>query len=312
MKSISIFFVLLGTLSVQAQIRYLEEIFTDDELVQTEFIYSNGPTEHFDNIEVNAYTFRNPDDDDIIKPVVIVIAGNGFPIEALAGNARSFARMGYLPIVCNFRSTLDTLPTVKSEAYYARETYRGVQDLNALYRYIAENVIELKANKNLIFISAASIGAATAMHSVTTGLTDEYGLGPIDSFGVATTKSYKVRAVQCYKGAVLTEVTDWIPMQFIHGSCDETVPIDEGHLKSEPELNYLYGPLTIIPQLIAEDVKFEAFFTCGGNHFTALFPDGEIEKLGAEFFVRIMRNRTLRGIEIIELLDEDCGLPFCD
>ena len=44
MKSISIFFVLLGTLSVQAQIRYLEEIFTDDELVQTEFIYSNGPT----------------------------------------------------------------------------------------------------------------------------------------------------------------------------------------------------------------------------------------------------------------------------
>jgi len=312
MKSISIFFVLLGALSVQAQIRYLQEIFTDDELVQTEFIYSNGPTEHFDNIDVNAYTFRNPDDDDVIKPVVIVVAGNGFPIEALEGNARSFARMGYLSIVCNFRSTLDTIPSVKSEEYYARETYRGTQDLNALYRYIAENVFELKANKNLIFISAASIGAATAIHSVTTGLTDEYGLGPIDSFGVATTKSYKVRAIQCYKGAVLTEVEDWIPMQFIHGSCDETVPINEGHLKSEPELNFLYGPLTIIPQLIADDVKFEAFFTCGGDHYTALFPDGEVEKLGAEFFVRIMRNKDLRGIEIIELLDEDCGLPFCD
>jgi hypothetical protein len=313
MKSIAIFFLVL-TGPVFGQIRYLNDIFPDSLLVREDFIYASGPTAFSGEVDIPAYRIYNTDDVVLMKPVVIILGSNNTSIDLLEDKARAYARKGYLSVVANYRTNLDTIPPdLYTALYYETEVYRGMQDMHALCRYLAVNGTALGANRNLIFFSGSSLGAVIAWQSFLSPMPSDYGLGDLESIGVETVINYRVKGIQMIRGAAYYMPDTLLPVQFVHGTCDDKVPINEGYFKGVSTLNYMFGPLHLLPSFSAASVGYEALIDCGGGHNDLFYDEpGLIENEGAFFFLRTMKSKPLRGKIIYPGDGDSCGYGFCD
>jgi hypothetical protein len=216
-------------------------------------------TEDFIGRETRLYfDLYEPADDSIIyRPLVITVFGGSFVVGRrnwidMQAFGDSLAHYGYVVASIDYR--LGYNPVLSGEI--TRAAYRATQDINAAIRYFKANYKTHGIDTTNIFLLGSSAGSIA---SLTSAFLDEEerpdityaqdnnlnDLGCINCSGGYNNHTNSVAGVIALWGGMnnpaYIDSNDSIPVCFIHGKKDNTIPYDKGHVYKAQFMPYIFG-----------------------------------------------------------------------
>ena len=203
------------------------------------------------------------------RPLLIYAFGGGFLIglrnqPPIPQFCEHFARLGYVVASIDYRIGFTTTSTGSAE----RAVYRGVQDLRAAMRYLAQFSDGYGIDTTMLFLTGSSAGCFSALHS--TFMTDAqrpqgtYGIllepddmGCSDCSGNTYLDNRQIRPKGIINnwGAILDTALidpsayDNVPVISFHGTDDLIVPYNSGSPFSYPVFPVVQGSAPIHQRL---------------------------------------------------------------
>ena len=250
MSSKKLILVIIISLGISQDIRYLDEVFESVQKTE-DLVYGNAPDLPFWFLfEWNTYDIDldmdiyEPEGDTLSnRPVIIFIHTGSFfsgtnELDDVVDLSISAAKRGYVAISINYRLGLNIISTYSGE----RAVYRAVQDGGAAIRYLREFPEEFGINPDQIFMWGTSAGALVALHLSYLDNDDRpdatYGGGGDPDLGcpICEGNDYvhdpKPNAIVSCWGAIglldWIDADDTVPAIMFHGTLDPIVPFNSG------------------------------------------------------------------------------------
>jgi acetyl esterase/lipase len=277
----------LNAVSLSAQCgnqRYVDPIFP--QVARTEDLwYANAdPYGLFGGQNLYLDLYEPVGDTLAARPVIVYLHGSGF----LVGDKRQppipdwaeyYARRGYVVVSVGYRLGFN----VSSGASAERAVFRGVQDLRAALRMLAEYRQGFRLSLDHFFTAGSSAGCFAGLHSAFMQEADRPGstygilLEPSDlGCGDCSGNQYlgnqpvPVRGIVNYWGAIGD--TNWIdanervPVLSVHGTSDAVVPFAQGYPFSLPIFPTVQGSLLIHRRLTHLGIPSQLVSLYGAGH----------------------------------------------
>lgn len=245
-----------GLLTSQFQRHYpacLPQVYERVVYQQGALLYNGQPQDLSLDMYV-PYDLYSTNDPNQKRPLLVIVHGGGF----LGGNADFFSTLallyseiGYVVASINYRlgvadgvNSLDQFCGHEQEVFAAM--YRGAQDTRTALQFLYDHAGEYHIDRENIFALGHSAGAINVLNAALLDAGElpynfESILGPLPPHP-------PVRAYIPWAGAVATlemiDADEDTPMFFIHGTCDNLVPYDEGNLIC-PDLPFGFGARAI-------------------------------------------------------------------
>ena len=289
MNKLLLILILLFSILISQDVRYLDEIF--DEVIKTEdVVYANAPDLPFwfwlesntVDIDLDMDIYEPAGDTLTNRPVIIFAHTGSFfsghnETDDMVDLAISAAKRGYVAISINYRLGLNIISTYSGE----RAVYRAVQDGGAAIRYLREFPEEFGINPDTIFMWGSSAGALIALHL--SYLDDDnrptatYGGGGDPDLGcpICEGNDYahdpKPNAIVSCWGAIgdldWIDPDDTVPAIMFHGTSDLIVPFNSGlPFTLNIALPIVYGSNLIHDRLNEVEIENELYFEEGEPH----------------------------------------------
>tara|TARA_B110000438_G_scaffold225051_1_gene219048 strand:- start:109 stop:1257 length:1149 start_codon:yes stop_codon:yes gene_type:complete len=285
----TLFFIVLLSLFLSQEIRYLDEVF--DDVVKTEdVIYGNAPDLPFlflfewntFDIDLDMDIYEPQGDTEAQRPVIVFLHAGSFfsghnELDDVVSLSISAAKRGYVAVNINYRLGLNIISTYSGE----RAVYRGVQDASAAVRYLREFHQDLRIDPDKIFLWGSSAGSFISLHlaysdenerpTSTYGSGSDPDLGCINCSGNNYSHNSKPNAIVSCWGAIgdldWIDFDDNIPAILFHGTSDIIVPYDYGlPFTINIALPIVYGSSQIHEQLSAFNIENELYLEDGEPH----------------------------------------------
>lgn len=248
MQKIVLLLVFLWSAGLQAQTRYLNEVF-DSVSTTLDVFYgtatnASGGT---DSLRMDFY-FPANDPNPTNRPVIIWAHGGSFVSGSRTSSeivpfAQRFAKRGFVCVSISYRLGLDGFPP--NQQIVLRSVIRAVQDGKGVVRFLRANAATYGIDTTKIFFGGSSAGAITALHIGYLSTLQEFqleadsslitGLGGLEGGNSAAPGySSKIHGVINLCGAIGEKV--WIesgdiPVVSVHGDADQTVPYGTAEIK---------------------------------------------------------------------------------
>ena len=296
-------FFLFGT-NVLAQscdpVRYIDPIFEVTTTFGVEY-QTARPYGSFFNQPYRLDIYEPTDDTLSHRPVVVFQFGGGFLIgDKLLPPAPAFcsywAERGYVAVSINYRLGFSALNQGSAE----RAVYRGVQDLQASLRFLAEFRETYGIDTGNIIVSGNSAGAFSTLHNAFMepsqvpasyqgfgiGL-DSYSLGGLFDSGndYWNTEEVRTHGVIANWGAILDTSfigdtpDDWVPTILFHGTNDDLVPYVEGAPFDSPFFPNVYGSVPMNQRLDNTSIPHKFVPLIGAGHEPELLNDAYLDTI---------------------------------
>lgn len=241
MQRIVLLLSLLWSASLQAQTRYLDEVF--DSVTTTLDVFYGTATNasgSTDSLRMDFY-FPANDPNPTNRPVIIWAHGGSFingsrTSSEIVPFAERFAKRGFVCVSISYRLGLDGFPP--NQQIVLRSVIRAVQDGKGVVRFLRANADTYGIDTTKIFFGGSSAGAILALHAGYLSSNQEFqleadsslitGLGGLEGGNSAAPGySSKVHGIINLCGALGEKV--WIesgdiPVVSVHGDDDQTVP----------------------------------------------------------------------------------------
>ncbi len=277
MKKIIFCCLVLQGLFVNAQNRYLSEVFSSVNKTSNVTFSTNIPTVRVTNIFGNRLAnedsygqatatlrmdiYQPVGDTNTNRPVIIFAFGGGFvngsrTESSMIKLCEAYAKRGFVTATIDYRLGMN----LSDEELSKRAVYRATQDGRSAVRFFRKNAATYKVDPNKIFISGHSAGAFLALHNIyldkdserpasTRSYFGRADLGGLDAIGDNKTYSNgsaisgKANGAISFAGAVgsvdYIENSSDVPAAYFHSVNDGTVPYNSGEPFSA--LNWLPG-----------------------------------------------------------------------
>lgn len=245
-----------GLLTSQFQRHYpacLPQVYERVVYEQGALLYNGQPQDLTMDLYV-PYDLYSTNDPNQKRPLLVIVHGGGF----LGGNADFFsplallyAEIGYVVASINYRlgvatgvNSLDQFCGHEEEVFAAM--YRGAQDTRTALQFLYDHADAYHIDREHIFALGHSAGAINVLNAAHLDADElpynfESTLGPLPPHP-------PVRAYIPWAGALTTldmiDGDEDTPMFFIHGTCDNLVPYNEGNLIC-PDLPFGFGARAI-------------------------------------------------------------------
>lgn len=260
-------FVCLLTLSVSAQSRYQDSVYTVNVATHT---YAEKAS---DSLQLDLYI---PDDNrETARPLLLYVHGGGFSGGQRNGSGidrfcRAIAARGYAV------ATISYTLVMKGQSFGCDqpapnkiETFRLTgQDVARATRFLLNEQGRFGIDPTKVVLAGSSAGAEAILHTAywpATRTVDGQALLPLD---------FRYAGAISMAGALVS--LDWvtaasaIPTQFFHGTCDDLVPYGFAphHYCDVSESGYLplYGAEAIADRLRALGKPYYLYTVCQGRH----------------------------------------------
>lgn len=277
-------------LSAFSQCRFIDRVFPN--IVRNDnVVYGNAPqitpvfiTEatttnidlHVDILEPQGDTMQH-------RPVIIMAYAGGFftgtkNTDDMQALADTFAHHGYVTCSMQYRLFFNGFSPASAE----RAVYRGVQDVDALIRFLIENDPTYHIDSTQIFFIGSSAGAFAGLHHIfmdesersasTYSGTFQPDLGCKSCSGNNFNHQASIKAMASCWGAIGD--TNWInqaehnvPLILFHGDADPIVPYDYGYpFVINVAMPQVHGSYNINQRLNNENIVHEFYTGLGGGH----------------------------------------------
>lgn len=293
--------------------RYIDELFP--QVARTEVVYQRADAYDAFNLNIPqnySLDIYQPVGDLLTnRPVIFFSFGGAY----LIGDKRQppipdyceyFAKRGYVVVALNYRIGFNTTSGGSAE----RAVYRGVQDLRAAMRYMAQNQAAYRIDLSNVFATGTSAGCVSALHSAYAdaneypasirgnGILEPGDLGCVDCSGNNdyNNQAIPLKAVINHWGAIAD--TAWIngnaniPILHIHGDQDAAVPYRYGRPFQLPIWPMLHGSYNIHHRMLNTGRKSVLKTLFGAGHEPELTNSAYTDTMkwyGRDFLWEIMR-----------------------
>jgi acetyl esterase/lipase len=291
------FIVLIFQISLKAQHRYTDSLFTAVQTDQDR-IYATAPEltnpyvgeSSTTNINLKMDIYQ-PKGDTLTKRPVLIVAHGGAFISGTKENddmvafCKLFAEKGYVTATIQYRLGMNPVSEISGE----RAVYRGVQDGRAAIRYIKSIAKELKIDTDYVYFLGSSAGAFMALHNSFMNHNSERpagtykishfpptpddgpDLGNLDAIASNLHYGAQANAIISLWGALadttLIQSSDsTFPVLLVHGTNDQVVPFKVGSPFNLSSLSPVYGSYPISKRLAHLDFQYETYFVKGAGH----------------------------------------------
>lgn len=312
-------FLFLSTTTAYAQDcnsqRYLSEVFPDVTVTSSIQFGAADPYGIIGSQNL-LLDFYAPSGDVLEKrPLIIYAFGGGFligtrfqpPIPQFCAH---FARLGYVVAAIDYRIGFNTASTGSAE----RAVYRGVQDLRAAMRYLAQFSADLGIDTTNIFLTGSSAGCFSALHS--TFMTDaqrpqgtygillepnDMGCSNCSGNNYLNNREIRPKGIINNWGAILDTALisptafDNVPVISFHGTEDLIVPYNSGSPFSYPLFPVVQGSVPIHQRLNNLGITNQFVSLTGEGHEPWLLNAALLDTVyrhSAPFLYDIMRPQT--------------------
>jgi poly(3-hydroxybutyrate) depolymerase len=212
-----------------------------------------------------------------LRPLILMVHGGGL----ISGDkinytrvCKEFAKRGFVAATINYRLGLNCATDTISEE---KAKYRAQQDINAAFRFVAQNAITLRVDTAWMFIGGGSAGSVASLGVVyisqaewnvfTPGL--QSLLGDLNNSGNNLTNTFSIKGIFNDWGAMLKESmqpTEMLPMVSFHGDADSTVAVDSSFGGGCIHVDKSYGSRAMHHLLITNGVCSDLSVRPGGGH----------------------------------------------
>lgn len=345
MKKIILFTVTILSFSIYAQSncesqRYVTEVFSDHTFEGAIQYGSDDPYGLISNQNLYLDVYQPLGDTLDKRPVIVHQFGGGYLIgwrsePNIPTFADEYTKRGFVFISIDYRIGFNPLDANSAE----RAVYRGILDLKAALRFIADNADTYGIDTNNIFLTGTSAGSISAMGQTymdegdrppsTYGSTFEpANLGCIDCTGNNNHNNQEVTVhgiINNWGAVVDTSVInisddpkDNVPLISFHGTDDNAVFYTEGAPFSVPYFPNMQGSFLIHKRMETQGIKNKLVPLVGSGHEPQLLnPDitDTILKYACPFLVEIMQGEMtpISGDATVCLNDENTyTVPLID
>ncbi len=283
---ISIFALQLLALSVAAQLCTTDNrfsnnpYFTDAQISsQLNVTYANAIdwTGSSVALKLDAYYPTLAVDTLPLRPLIVMVHGGGLVSGDKINYTRvckEFAKRGFVAVTINYRLGLNCATDTISEE---KAKYRAQQDINAAFRFVAENAPLLRVDTSWLFIGGGSAGSVGSLGVVYISQAEWNAftpslqplLGNLNTSGNSLTNTYSIKGLFNDWGAMLKasiEQTEMLPMVSFHGDADSTVSIDSSFGGGCIHVDKSYGSRALHTLLTSNGICSDLSVKIGGGH----------------------------------------------
>lgn len=265
------------------------------------------------------------------RPFIIFAFGGGF----LGGDKRqpnipefceTFAKRGYVVAAIDYRTGFNVILSSSAE----RAVYRGVQDLRAATRFLAQQENVYRIDTSRLIYTGTSAGCFSGLHSAFMSIPEipssyrgtsfeSDNLGHIDSSGNNYYFNQELRpmAILNQWGAILdTSFIDYgkfdsVPVISFHGDNDNAVPYNVGHPFAYPVFPTVYGSNPIHQQLNRLGIPNKLVTLSGYGHEPQLANvdlRDTIFKHGTAFLSDLLKPKTINIVGDLTICRGDTAI----
>lgn len=303
-----------GTLSAQCgSQRYLDAVFPQVNRTEN-ILYANAdPYGIIGGQDFYLDLYEPAGDTLAARPLIVFLHGSGFLVGDKAQPpipdwAEYFARRGYVVASVGYRLGFNLTSGQSAE----RAVYRGVQDLRAALRFLAEFRQTYRLSLDHIVTAGTSAGCFAGLHSAFMQEADRpnstYGiflepqdLGCADCSGnqFFNNQQVPVLGILNYWGAIgdtiWIDAAEQIPVLSIHGTADVVVPYQTGYPFSLPIFPTVQGSASITQRLVNLGIPNQLVTLYGAGHEPELTDNAYLDTLyeaTVPFLYDLMRPNT--------------------
>jgi len=187
---------------------------------------------------------------------------------------KEFAKRGFVAVTIDYRLGLNCNTDTISEE---KAKYRAQQDINAAFRFVAQNASLFRVDKSWMFIGGGSAGSVASLGVVYISQAEwntftpslQPLLGNLNNSGNNLTNIFSIKGVFNDWGAMLKasmQPTEMLPMVSFHGDADSTVSIDSAYGGGCIHVDKSYGSRAMHNLLISNGVCSDLSVKRGGGH----------------------------------------------
>lgn len=316
LNRIIISILLLMSVNLQAQIRYLDDLFESEKL-DTSIVYAEVNALKFpylseDKTEVKELlmdVYQPKGDIKRNRPCILIVHGGAFMIghrteRNIVGIAEDMARKGYVTASIDYRIGFNSV----SGESATRALYRSIQDTKSAIRYLKANHKTFGIDTSLVFTFGTSAGSIAAMHAAYLEEDECYkfpamikDLGCLSCSGNTLKPKGEPCAIANLWGAIVdTSIINKgknIPIISFHGMEDKVVSPDSINPFKLSFLPALVGTNLITPRLKnlrinTEYYKFNSGHAPWGAFRTTPVYDTIIDKTTLFFYNYLQQNSS--------------------
>ena len=294
--------------------RYIEEVFSNYTLQSGIYFGSADPYGLVSNQDLYLDIYMPAGDTLSKRPVIVHKFGGGYAIgwrsePNIPAFAEEYTKRGYVFISIDYRLGFNPLESASAE----RAVYRGIQDLRAALRYIAQNANTYGIDTSHIFLTGTSAGSISALGQTYMNETDrpnstfgtflepaDLGCSNCSGNNYFNQQEVKIHGIINNWGAVLdtslidiiTDPADNVPVISFHGTNDNAVKYVEGPPFSVPYFPNMQGSYLLHQRLNHQGIINELHPLVGFGHEPQLLnPEltDTIVKYGTHFLYKIMQ-----------------------
>ena len=254
--------------------------FNDNQITsQLNIVYGNALDWTGSNVALNLdvyYPTLNIDPMPL-RPLILMVHGGGL----ISGDkinytrvCKEFAKRGFVAATINYRLGLNCNTDTISEE---KAKYRAQQDINAAFRFIAQNAATLRIDTGWMFIGGGSAGSVAALGIVYLSQSEWNSytpslqplLGNLNNSGNNLTNTFTIKGIFNDWGAMLKanmQETEMLPTISFHGDADATVAIDSSFGGGCIHVDKSYGSRAMHNLLISKGICSDLSVKIGGGH----------------------------------------------
>lgn len=279
--------LLVWCFTVTAQIRYLDEVFTQVDST-TGIVYGQNMSWDNQPVALALDVYRPSGDSLALRPLMIFVHGGSF-----IGGVRndpfmrdlciSFAKRGFVTATVSYRLGIDLSNFTNLNIEFIKATLRSMQDVKAAVRFmrkeVAQNGNPYGIDTSKILLGGYSAGAISAIHvallkdtTLATQLVRDLirEVGGLNGNSGNAGYSSASAGLFSLAGAVLDTALvtlDLVPSLHIHGTADQVVPYGLGYASNSgfPILE-VYGSSLLHARLQHRGAQSELITLAGVGH----------------------------------------------
>ncbi len=286
--------LILGSIGLNAQTRYLDSLFSTSKKTTKEYAVVDG-----ESLKLDIYQAAGDTQTD--RPAMIWMHGGGFQGGARDGDGEVqfmelLAKRGYVAVSISYRLTAKGKGfSCDASRKEKMETFRKASwDLWDAIAYIHQNAKELGIDPQKLIIGGSSAGAEGALNAIYMRDWLYEGDHPYDAI--------QPMAVLSLAGAIIdvryVNEQNAVPAIFFHGTADKLVPYATAahHYCDAKDTGYIWldGSRTISKRLKELNTPYVLYTFEGAGHEIAGIPFDRMQELLTYFYLLMNQTKEMR------------------